>query len=69
MKWDYLLRDSYNIGHKSTFDYKRLVNSSRVTPDSQRICFDEKEVFALYELFHTRYSLTKQVSSITEYIT
>lgn len=58
-KGDYLQRDAYNIGIKTDFDFERLINFSRVV-DNQ-ICFQEKEVFNLYEMFHTRYSMWKRV--------
>ncbi|RYG52567.1 HD domain-containing protein, partial [archaeon] len=56
-KWDYLARDTYNIGHTSAFDHRRLLYSSRVVED--RIAYHAKEVMAVYEMFHTRYSLFK----------
>jgi HD superfamily phosphohydrolase len=75
-KFDYLQRDAYNVGIKSTYvmfcsfclwacvtsssyDSGRLLQYSRVFGDE--ICFHAKESFNLYELFHTRYSLFKQV--------
>jgi hypothetical protein len=50
-----------NIGIKSSYDYQRLLKHTRVI-DNQ-ICFHKKEVFNVYEMFHTRYSLFKQVYS------
>jgi hypothetical protein len=41
------------------YDSGRLLQYSRVFGDE--ICFHAKESFNLYELFHTRYSLFKQV--------
>jgi HD superfamily phosphohydrolase len=58
-KFDYMPRDALNAGVKTTFDYSRLMNFSRVI-DNQ-ICYHAKEVFNIYELFHTRYTLFKQV--------
>eukprot|EP01027_Heterolobosea_sp_BB2_P018252 GEZU01025740.1.p1 GENE.GEZU01025740.1~~GEZU01025740.1.p1 ORF type:complete len:454 (+),score=124.60 GEZU01025740.1:114-1475(+) len=58
-KFDYLARDSYNLGMKSSYDFSRLINFSRVV--NNEICFHAKEVYNLYEMFHTRYSLHKQV--------
>ena len=43
------------------YDSGRLLQYSRVVADE--ICFHAKESFNVYELFHTRYSLFKQVSS------
>ncbi|KAM3583590.1 hypothetical protein VKS41_004497 [Umbelopsis sp. WA50703] len=58
-KFDYIERDCYNMGTKSSYDSKRLIWFSRVI-DNQ-ICYHEKEVYNLYEIFHTRYSLFKQM--------
>ncbi|GAB5590351.1 hypothetical protein Unana1_05251 [Umbelopsis nana] len=58
-KFDYIERDCYNLGAKSSYDAKRLMWFSRVI-DNQ-ICYHEKEVYNLYEIFHTRYSLFKQM--------
>eukprot|EP00455_Lapot_gusevi_P006162 TRINITY_DN1262_c0_g1_i8.p1 TRINITY_DN1262_c0_g1~~TRINITY_DN1262_c0_g1_i8.p1 ORF type:complete len:573 (+),score=128.96 TRINITY_DN1262_c0_g1_i8:984-2702(+) len=58
-KFDYLQRDCYNLGIKSSYDPKRLMRYCRVIDDE--ICFHHKEAYNLYELFHTRYSLFKQV--------
>lgn len=60
-KFDYLARDCLNLGIKSSYDYSRLMTFSRVIND--QICYHSKEVFNLYEMFHTRYSLHKQVYS------
>jgi deoxynucleoside triphosphate triphosphohydrolase SAMHD1 len=59
-KFDYLARDCYNMDFKSSYDFSRLMQFSRVIDNE--ICFHCKEVFNLYEMFHTRYSLFKQVS-------
>jgi deoxynucleoside triphosphate triphosphohydrolase SAMHD1 len=71
-KFDYLARDCYNLNMKFTYDptrcpvrppppphLRRLINFSRVIGDE--ICFHAKESFNIYSLFHTRYSLHKQV--------
>ncbi|KAL0481269.1 deoxynucleoside triphosphate triphosphohydrolase SAMHD1 [Acrasis kona] len=60
-KFDYLQRDSMNLGYKSSYDATRLLKFSKVINDE--ICFSSKEVYNLYEMFHTRYSLHKQVYS------
>ena len=60
-KFDYLTRDCYNIGIKTDYDCSRLFDFSRVINDE--ICFQEKEVYNLYEMFHTRFSLHKRVYS------
>jgi len=58
-KFDYLERDCYNIGLKSSYDSSRLMKFSRVIDD--QICYSHKESHNIYELFHTRYSLHKKV--------
>lgn len=60
-KFDYLARDCYNLGIKSSYDFSRLMKFSRVI--NNEICFHSKEVYNMYEMFHTRYSLFKQVYS------
>eukprot|EP00727_Mastigamoeba_balamuthi_P000972 m51a1_g10872 hypothetical protein (618) ;mRNA; r:788-3050 len=58
-KFDYLARDAYMLGIKSTYDASRLMNHSRIIEGT--VCFSEKEAYNVYELFHTRYTLHKQV--------
>ncbi|KAF8986496.1 SAM domain and HD [Entomortierella lignicola] len=58
-KYDYLQRDCYNVGIKSSIDCSRLMKMSRVI-DNQ-ICWHHKEVYNLYELYHTRFSLFKRI--------
>ena len=60
-KFDYLLRDSANVGVKVSFDPRRLMRNCRVI-DNQ-ICFQSKDVYLLYDLFLSRYSMFKQVYS------
>lgn len=59
-KWDYFLRDGHNLGIKVTFDYHRLVQFSRVINvegEGPQICFRDKEVDSLYDMFHARRTL------------
>ncbi|XP_066975151.1 deoxynucleoside triphosphate triphosphohydrolase SAMHD1 isoform X2 [Macrobrachium rosenbergii] len=59
-KWDYFLRDGHSLGIKVTFDYHRLVKFSRVIDvpgEGLQICFREKEVDSLYDMFHARRTL------------
>ena len=58
-KFDYILRDCHNIGMKVAFDPNRLMHMARVI-DNQ-ICYNQKEALDLYQLFHSRYLLFKQV--------
>lgn len=47
-KFDYLGRDTFNLGLKSSYDFTRLMNFSRVIGDE--ICYHSKEVYNLYEV-------------------
>jgi HD superfamily phosphohydrolase len=58
-KFDYIERDTYNLGLRSSYDAKRLLVYSRVV--NNEICFHHKEVYNLYEMFHTRYSLFQRI--------
>ena len=58
-KIDYLLRDTRNIGLNSSFEYTRLFSQARVIQDT--ICYPDEEVFNIYELFHLRFKMHKQV--------
>ncbi|KAJ2717303.1 hypothetical protein H4R19_000055 [Coemansia spiralis] len=58
-KFDYVQRDCYNIGVRSSYDFSRLMLNSRVIDDE--ICYSHKEAFNLTEMFHSRYSLHKRV--------
>jgi deoxynucleoside triphosphate triphosphohydrolase SAMHD1 len=58
-KFDYLSRDCHNLGFKSGYDFSRLMNFNRVIDG--RICFHSKEVYNVYEMFHTRFTLFKRV--------
>ncbi|KAJ1736011.1 hypothetical protein LPJ61_000228 [Coemansia biformis] len=60
-KFDYIQRDCYNVGVRSSHDFSRLMLNSRVIDGE--ICYSHKEAFNLTEMFHTRYSLHKRVYS------
>ncbi|KAJ2355971.1 hypothetical protein GGF43_002366, partial [Coemansia sp. RSA 2618] len=60
-RFDYVQRDCYNVGVRSSYDFSRLMLNSRVIDDE--ICYNQKEAFNLTEMFHTRYSLHKRVYS------
>ncbi len=60
-KFDYLNRDAYMCGVKINVDVRRLMTNCRVI-DNQ-ICYHEKVAFTVYQLFHSRYSMFKQVYS------
>lgn len=56
---DYLARDCANVGIKSTYDYERLFQMCKVIDGE--ICFYVKEAYNVLQLYHTRYSLHKQI--------
>jgi deoxynucleoside triphosphate triphosphohydrolase SAMHD1 len=58
-KFDYISRDCHNLGIKSSYDFSRLMNFNRVIDN--HICFHSKEVYNIYEMFHTRFSLFKRI--------
>ena len=59
-KFDYICRDSYNVGIKAVhFDYNRLIESSRVIDN--KICFHSKNDYNIYGLFQSRYKLFKDI--------
>ena len=62
-KFDYFARDCANVGVKSTFDHRRYFKNVRIMPvkNQLHICVRDKEVFNLYELFHTRWSFHHRV--------
>lgn len=55
-KWDYFARDCHMLGIKNSFDHTRSMTFARVlkVDDELQICFRDKEVENLYEMFHTR---------------
>lgn len=55
-KWDYFARDCHMLGIKNSFDHTRCMKFARVVEvnGEKQICFRDKEVENLYEMFHTR---------------
>lgn len=59
-KFDYILRDAYNVGVKSIFfDPDRLLRTARII--NNEIAFHSRNDSNLYGLFHSRYKLFKEV--------
>lgn len=58
-KWDYFIRDCYMLGVRNNFDHNRLIKFARVieTDKGPQICYRDKDVWNLYDMFHTRYTL------------
>lgn len=58
-KFDYICRDSKNLGLSYSFDFSRIMMQARVI--NNELCYPEKEVYTIYEMFHTRYRLHKEI--------
>ena len=53
-KFDYIKRDTYNIGLHYNFDYDRILKQARVIDG--KIVFPDKLVYEIHNLFHIRNS-------------
>ena len=62
-KFDYFARDTHHVGIQNSFDFKRYFKNIRIMPVEQelRICARDKEESNLYEMFHIRWTLHRQV--------
>jgi HD superfamily phosphohydrolase len=58
-KFDYITRDTYNIGLKYGFEYQRIIEEARVIDGN--ICFPQKMSYDVQQLFSVRYRLHKQI--------
>lgn len=58
-KFDYLTRDSYNIGLKLNFDYIKIINNAKVI--NNNICYSLKCSEDIYNMFFIRYRLHRQI--------
>lgn len=62
-KWDYFLRDGNSLNLNISFDYKRLMQMSRIVvdpksnPPRQVIAFRNKEARNIYDMFRVRSDL------------
>ncbi|KAJ8016312.1 hypothetical protein DPEC_G00005890 [Dallia pectoralis] len=61
-KWDYFARDSYHLGIQNNFDYRRSLKFARVikVDGRKQICYRDKEVANLYDMFQTRNCLHRR---------
>jgi HD superfamily phosphohydrolase len=57
-KFDYITRDSYNIGLKLNFDYIKIINNAKVI--NNNICYSLKCSEDIYNMFFIRYRLHRQ---------
>jgi len=58
-KFDYIARDTRALGIQSGFDHRRIFPYCKVI--NGEICYCNKVIFNVFELFDTRYRLHKQV--------
>ena len=62
-KFDYIMRDTYNTGVRGVFDVDRLIRNVVVRECDGRLqmCWPQKELEGIIEIFHTRDSLHRRV--------
>ncbi|CAN7985710.1 unnamed protein product, partial [Ixodes hexagonus] len=63
-KWDYYLRDCHAMGLSCGFQFERLIGSARVIAardGATHICFRDKELNTVYDMFRTRALLHRNV--------
>lgn len=55
-KWDYFARDCHSLGIGNNFNLDRCISFSKVieVDGEQQICYRDKEVHNLYDMFHTK---------------
>lgn len=58
-KFDYLKRDTFNLGLKYSIDLDRLIETARVIDNE--ICYPEKLLFSISNIFQTRGRLHKEI--------
>lgn len=58
-KFDYISRDTLNVGLKNSFDYSRMLEEVKVIDN--KICYPKQTYLHLCNLFTTRYYLHKQI--------
>ncbi|XP_053398677.1 deoxynucleoside triphosphate triphosphohydrolase SAMHD1-like [Mercenaria mercenaria] len=61
-RWDYIARDSYMLGMKTTFEHNRLIRHSRVlvAEGRRQICYRDKAAQDLYDMFYARMTLYRR---------
>uniref|UniRef100_A0A7N6BV80 Deoxynucleoside triphosphate triphosphohydrolase SAMHD1 n=1 Tax=Anabas testudineus TaxID=64144 RepID=A0A7N6BV80_ANATE len=62
-KFDYFARDCHHLGMQNNFDYRRFLKFARVCEaedGKKHICIRDKEVYNMYDFFHTRYCLHRR---------
>ncbi|XP_053391575.1 deoxynucleoside triphosphate triphosphohydrolase SAMHD1-like [Mercenaria mercenaria] len=61
-RWDYIARDSYMLGMKTTFEHNRLIQHARVlmAEGRRQICYRDKAAQDLYDMFYARLTLYRR---------
>ena len=57
-KFDYLLRDTYNLGLPYSLDCNRFIENTKVIDNN--ICFSDKLLYDIYDLLNLRFRLHKK---------
>lgn len=60
-KFDYLQRDTYHIGLDYSFCPERIFHKSKICPKIKHIIYDYSIRGNIYDLFHTRYKLHRDI--------
>ena len=63
-KIDYLMRDSYQLGFKHSFDYRKLFNKTKlisINDSKNQICYHENEANNIFDIFYTRYKFHREI--------
>lgn len=59
-KFDYLMRDAYNIGFKKSFDSRKIIDEI-IIDENNNIVYARHCASEIYDMFHSRYMMHKQV--------
>ena len=63
-KIDYLMRDSYQLGFKYSFDYRKLFNKTKLIStdnSNNQIYYHENEANNIFDIFYTRYKFHREI--------
>ena len=58
-KFDYLLRDTFNLGLPFSFDCNRFIENAKVI--NNKLCYSIKLYYDIYDLFNLRFRLHRQI--------
>tara|TARA_B100001094_G_scaffold255282_1_gene254208 strand:+ start:239 stop:1435 length:1197 start_codon:yes stop_codon:yes gene_type:complete len=64
-KIDYLIRDSFYLGNKISFDYRKLFNKTKILYSDNfsdyQIYYNEKDIDNIFDIFYSRYKLHREI--------